>query len=60
MGEKSAEYREGYEQGVKDMAERLEKYYTSFTGKTMSAAVAYAIKITAEELLKDIPIKKEN
>ena len=45
-------YTRGYEKGVKDMEERLKKYYTSFTGKTMSVAVAYAIKITAEELLK--------
>lgn len=46
-------YEKGYEQGVRDMAERLKKYYNSLTGKTMTVAVAYAIKISAEELTGD-------
>ena len=51
----SAEYSEGYRQGVKDMAKRLKRYYRSFTGKTMSAAVEYAVGLVADEL-----IEKEN
>lgn len=50
MDEKSKDYREGYEQGVTDLAEKVKKYYTCLSGKTMTAVVAYFIDQVAQEL----------
>lgn len=53
MSEFSADYQEGYRQGVKDMAERLQKYYTTLPlPKTQPAVVEYNIRVLAEELLE--------
>lgn len=45
-------YEKGYEQGVKDMAERLRRYYSRLSGKSMAAVVEYTVKVVEEELLE--------
>lgn len=56
MMEMSAEYRQGYDEGyeraIRDFEERLKKYYSAFTGKTLTATVEYTIKIMADELIE--------
>lgn len=52
MDEKSEEYIKGYEQGVRDMAERLKKYYASLPVKTMPSVVEYHIDQKMKELLE--------
>lgn len=44
------EYIKGYEQGVTDCAERLQKYYLHLGSKTSSAVVSYHIEQIAQEL----------
>lgn len=53
MSEKSAEYREGYEQGVKDMAERIKTYYRHTTSRPLPATVEYYIGQLAKEMIED-------
>lgn len=45
-------YQQGYEQGVKDLAEQLKKFYTSFRSHTYSATVAYHVEQIKKDLLK--------
>jgi hypothetical protein len=45
------EYRQGYEQGVKDFADRIKKYYNSLGGSTTGFMVEYTIDIFKEEIL---------
>lgn len=46
-------YEKGYEQGVRDMAERLKNYYTSLPlPKTQPAVVEYNVRVLEEELLE--------
>lgn len=45
-------YKNGYEQGVKDMTERIRRYYKTLPGKTMSASVEYCIGLFASELIE--------
>jgi hypothetical protein len=56
MMEMSTEYRQGYDEGyeraIRDFEERLKKYYSAFTGKTLTATVEYTIKIMADELIE--------
>ena len=47
------EYREGYEQGVKDFAERIENYYRHLSGKTLPATVQYYIEQIKKEMLEN-------
>ena len=47
----SEEYRKGYEQGVRDYAQRVKKYYTSLTGKTMTAVVKYVLTVMEAEMI---------
>lgn len=49
----SEEYRKGYEQGVRDYAARVKKYYTSLTGKTLTAVVKYVLTVIEQEMLKE-------
>lgn len=44
-------YEEGYRQGVRDMAERLKRYYSRLSGKSMAAVVEYTVKVVEEELI---------
>lgn len=47
-------FRDGYEQGVRDMAQRLCKYYTTLPlPKTQPAVVEYNIRVLADELLEE-------
>ena len=46
----SEEYKKGYEQGVKDFAERIKKYYHHLTGKTMTDVVEYVIDLMCKEM----------
>ena len=52
MNEKSEEYIKGYEQGVKDFAEKLQKYYNAICGATFATLVEYTIDKQAKEMLK--------
>ena len=46
------DYKAGYKQGVKDMAERLKNYYTSLPlPHTLPAVVEYNIRMLEEEML---------
>lgn len=45
-------YKEGYEQGLKDLAERLKRFYQSLKGETFSSTVAYHIDQIKKDLLK--------
>ena len=47
------EYREGYEQGVKDMAERIKNYYRHTTSRPLPATVEYYIGQLAKEMIED-------
>lgn len=46
------EYQKGYEQGVKDLTERLKKYYNNLNGTTSSGLVAYHIDQIRKEMLE--------
>lgn len=50
--EKSAEYIKGYEQGVKDLAEKVKKYYGALKGGTYSSLVSFNIEQQAEALIE--------
>lgn len=50
----SEEYQQGYEQGVKDLTERLKTYYNNLNGTTSSGLVAYHIDQIRKELLEKI------
>lgn len=53
MPDKSEEYIKGYQQGVKDMAQRLCTYYTTLPlPKVQPTVVEYNIRVLAEELLE--------
>lgn len=55
--EKSEEYIKGYEQGVKDLAEKVKKYYGALKGNTYSSIVTYTIEQQAKDLTEGV---KEN
>lgn len=45
-------YKNGYKQGVKDLAERIKKYYSkSLKGETVGVSVYYYVDVVAEEML---------
>lgn len=48
-------YDEGYEQGAKDLAERLKRYYDNLKGRTPCSLVAFHI----DEILKEM-FEREN
>ena len=48
-----SEFEKGYEQGVKDLAERLEKFYNNYRGGTYSGSVSYHVEQIKKELLKE-------
>lgn len=48
----SEDYRKGYEQGIKDMEKRLNRYYRYLSNKTMTAAVGYTVSLIAQELIE--------
>ena len=48
-------YNEGYEQGVKDFAQRVEKYYNYNSFKITPALVQYYIRQIANDLLNKLP-----
>ena len=45
------EYRQGYEQGINDLAERVRKFYNALGGNTTGFMVAYTVDIFKEEIL---------
>lgn len=45
------EYKKGYEQGVRDYAQRVKKYYKHLSGKTLTAVVEYVLTLMEEELI---------
>ena len=46
-------YAEGYDQGVRDFAERVKNYYRHMTSKALPATVEYYIDQIEEEMLND-------
>ena len=46
-------YAEGYNQGVKDFAERVKNYYRHMTSKALPATVEYYIDQIEKEMLKE-------
>ena len=47
----NSDYQRGYEQGIKDISERLEKFYNHLRGFTHSATVQYTVNQVKTELL---------
>ena len=47
------EYEKGYDQGVRDFAERVKNYYRHMTSKALPATVEYYIDQIEEEMLND-------
>lgn len=52
MTQREKVYREGYDQGVKDMAERIKNYYRHTTSKPLPATVEYYVDQIAKEMLE--------
>ena len=46
-------YKNGYDQGVKDMAERIKNYYRHTTSKPLPATVEYYVDQIAKEMIED-------
>ena len=53
MNEPSSDYIKGYEQGVKDLAHKLQNFYGNFRRSTYSAVVAYHVEQIKKDLLKE-------
>ena len=51
--ELNSDYIKGYNEGVKDLAERLERFYQSTARSTHSSTVAYHIEQIKADLLKE-------
>ena len=45
------EYKKGYEQGVRDYAQRVKKYYKHLSGKTLTAVVKYVLTVMEAEMI---------
>lgn len=50
----NGEYRRGYEDGVKALAEKLISYYKALKGTTHTVLVDYNIEIKAKEILEGL------
>lgn len=50
MSEKSSDYQEGYQQGAKDIADKIKKYYRCLGSMTNPVIMEYYIN----QLLKEI------
>lgn len=46
-------FKKGYEQGVKDLAAKLKKFYDNYRGGTYSGSVSYHVDQIKNELLKE-------
>lgn len=53
MNEKSAEYQRGYEQGVKDFAEKIKNYYNHLNGRTPATLVSFHVEEILKETLRE-------
>lgn len=53
MDEHTKEYTKGYEQGVKDLADRILKYYKNLKDITYSGVVTFTIEVAMNELLEE-------
>lgn len=56
----NGEYRRGYEDGVKALAEKLISYYKALKGTTHTVLVDYNIEIKAKEILEELYGKGDN
>ena len=43
-------YKRGYQQGVKDFADRLKKYYGNLKGETAGVSVGYYVDVIKKEM----------
>ena len=53
MENRSEEYIEGYNQGIKDFAERAKMYYQNTSGRPLPATIEYYLAQLANELSKE-------
>lgn len=58
MSEKREEYIKGYEQGVKDLAEKVKKYYGALKGGTYSSLVSFHVEQQSEALIVGVKGEK--
>ena len=56
----NGEYRRGYEDGVKALAEKLISYYKALKGTTHTVLVDYNVEIKAKEILEELYGKGDN
>lgn len=52
--EHNEDYKRGFADGVKALAERLERYYSHVKGATYGCIVQYTAGIKAEELIRGL------
>lgn len=52
MSEKNEEYQRGYEQGVKDFAEKIKRYYNNLKNGTPAALVSFHVNEILKETLE--------
>jgi hypothetical protein len=43
-------YQNGYKQGVKDLAERVQKYYSNLKEGSVGVSIGYYISVIAKEM----------
>ena len=53
MDEHTKEYTKGYEQGVKDLADRILKYYKNLKDQTYSGIVTFTVEVAMNELFDE-------
>lgn len=57
MDEKSKEYREGYVQGSKDIAEKIKKYYRCLGSMTNPCIMEYYINQLLKEMVENEQVR---
>ena len=46
-------YKNGYKQGVMDLAERVKKYYGNLKGENMGATIGFYVDIVSKEMTEE-------
>lgn len=57
MDEESKEYREGYQQGAKDIAEKIKKYYKCLGSMTNPCIMEYYINQLLKEMVENEQVR---
>lgn len=50
----SEEYQRGYEQGAKDLAEKIKRYYDNLQGRTPCSLVSFHIDEILKEMMEEL------